>query len=47
MTMTYDNEIKYGKINTDSGYTYGGYSASQTVNKRYGPIKHWSQKALL
>jgi len=35
MTMTYDNEIKYGKIKTDSGYTYGGYSASQTVNKRY------------
>jgi len=35
MTMTYDAEIKHGKIQTDSGYTYGGYSASQTVNKRY------------
>ena len=35
MTMTYDNDIKHGHINTDSGYTYGGYSASQTVHQRY------------
>jgi len=35
MTMTYDNEIKHGHIATDSGYTFGGYSASQTVNQRY------------
>lgn len=35
MTMTYDNELKHGHIQTDSGYTYGGYSASQTVNQRY------------
>jgi len=35
MTMTYDADIKHGHISTDSGYTYGGYSASQTVNQRY------------
>ncbi|XP_023321385.1 probable cinnamyl alcohol dehydrogenase [Eurytemora carolleeae] len=35
MTMTYDTDIKHGHINTDSGYTYGGYSASQTVHQRY------------
>eukprot|EP00088_Acartia_fossae_P005372 TRINITY_DN1236_c0_g1_i1.p1 TRINITY_DN1236_c0_g1~~TRINITY_DN1236_c0_g1_i1.p1 ORF type:complete len:377 (-),score=117.63 TRINITY_DN1236_c0_g1_i1:39-1118(-) len=35
MTMTYDGDIKHGHIATDSGYTYGGYSASQTVNQRY------------
>ena len=34
MTMTYDADIKHGHISTDSGYTYGGYSASQTVNQR-------------
>ena len=34
MTMTYDNDIKHGHINTDSGYTYGGYSGSQTVHQR-------------
>lgn len=35
MTMTYDADIKHGHIATDSGYSYGGYSASQTVNQRY------------
>jgi len=35
MTMTYANDIKHGHISTDSGYTYGGYCGSQTVNQRY------------
>jgi len=35
MSMTYDSDIKHGHIATDSGYTYGGYSGSQTVNQRY------------
>jgi len=35
MTMTYDAEIKYGHLATDSGYTYGGYCASQTVHQRF------------
>ena len=35
MTMTYNDPIKHGHITTDSGYTYGGYSGSQTVNKRF------------
>lgn len=35
MTMTYDSDIKHGHIATDSGYTYGGYSGSQTVNHKF------------
>ena len=35
MTTTYNGAMKYGHIATDSGYTYGGYSGSQTVNKRF------------
>ena len=35
MTMTYANDIKHGHISTDSGYTYGGYCGSQTVNQRF------------
>merc|ERR1719154_164536 len=35
MTMTYANDIKHGHISTDTGYTFGGYSAQQTVNQRY------------
>ena len=27
--------MKYGHIATDSGYTYGGYSGSQTANRKY------------
>ena len=34
MTMTYDSDIKHGHIATESGYTYGGYSGSQTVNHK-------------
>jgi hypothetical protein len=34
MTMTYDTDIKHGHIATDSGYTYGGYSGSQTVHNK-------------
>jgi len=34
-SMTYDADIKHGHMATDSGYTYGGYSASQTVNQRF------------
>ena len=35
MTMTYNEPINHGHIATDSGYTYGGYSGSQTVNRRF------------
>ena len=35
MTMTYDSDTKHGHLSTDSGYTYGGYSGSQTINQRY------------
>ena len=35
MTGTYNGNIQHGHIATDSGYTYGGYSGSQTVNKRF------------
>ena len=35
MTMTYDSETKHGHIKTNSGYTFGGYSTSQTVNEAF------------
>jgi len=35
MTMTYDADTKHGHIATDSGWTYGGYSGSYTVNQRF------------
>ena len=35
MTMTYDAEIKHGHIKTNTGWTLGGYSGSQTVNEKY------------
>jgi len=35
MTGTYNGDIKHGHIKTDSGWTYGGYSASQTVNQKF------------
>merc|ERR1719500_2623129 len=35
MTGTYDSMIKHGHQKTDSGWTYGGYSASQTVHMRF------------
>ena len=35
MTGTYNGDIKHGHIATDSGWTYGGYSASQTVHQKY------------
>ena len=28
-------QIKYGHLKTDSGWTYGGYSASQTVHQKF------------
>ena len=28
-------QIKHGHIKTDKGWTYGGYSASQTVNQKF------------
>ena len=34
MTMTYDNETKHGHIKTNTGWTFGGYSGSQTVHER-------------
>jgi len=35
MTMTYNDETKHGHLGTDSGWTYGGYSGSYTVNQRF------------
>merc|ERR1711936_523427 len=35
MTMTYDADIKHGHIKTGSGWTFGGYSCSQTVHQRF------------
>jgi len=35
MTGTYDGQIKHGHISTDRGWTYGGYSGSQTVHQRF------------
>jgi len=35
MTGTYDAKIKYGHLKTGHGWTYGGYSSSQTVNQRF------------
>jgi len=35
MTGTYNGDIKHGHIGTDSGWTYGGYSGSQTVHQNY------------
>merc|ERR1719471_2819813 len=33
--MTYDENIKHGHIETGSGWTFGGYSGSQTVHQRF------------
>lgn len=35
MTMTYASDVQHGHINTDSGFTYGGYSGSIAVHQRY------------
>jgi len=35
MTMTYNDATKHGHLSTDSGWTYGGYSGSHTVNQRF------------
>jgi len=35
MTGTYNGDIKHGHIATDSGWTYGGYSGSQTVHHNF------------
>jgi len=35
MTMTYAYPTKHGHIKTNTGYTLGGYSGSQTVNQRF------------
>ena len=35
MTSTYDKETTHGHIATDSGWTFGGYSKSQTVNQKF------------
>lgn len=34
-TITLDDEIKHGHIKTNSGYTFGGFSGSYTVNSRF------------
>lgn len=35
MTGTYNGAIKHGHIKTDKSWTFGGYSGSMTVNKRF------------
>jgi len=35
MTMTYASDVQHGHINTDTGFTYGGYSGSIAVHRRY------------
>jgi len=35
MTGTYNGMIKHGHIKTDSGWTFGGYSGSQTVHQNF------------
>lgn len=35
MTMSFGYDITHGHIATDSGWTYGGYSSSYTVNQRF------------
>ena len=35
MTMTYDSETKHGHLKTNTGYTFGGYSGSETVHQRF------------
>jgi len=34
-TMTYDSPVEHGHMQTDSGYSYGGYCDSFTANQRY------------
>ena len=34
MTGTYNGDIKHGHIRTNTGWTFGGYSGSQTVHER-------------
>merc|ERR1719515_552490 len=35
MTGTYDGDIKHGHIKTNTGWTFGGYSGSETVHERF------------
>jgi uncharacterized zinc-type alcohol dehydrogenase-like protein len=35
MTGTYDAQIKHGHLKTDKGWTFGGYSGSQTVHQKF------------
>jgi hypothetical protein len=35
MTGTYNSNITHGHISTSSGYTFGGYSGSNTVNRKF------------
>jgi hypothetical protein len=35
MTMTYNSSLDHGRIKTDVGHTYGGYSGSIAVNRRF------------
>jgi uncharacterized zinc-type alcohol dehydrogenase-like protein len=34
-THTYNEETKFGRISTDSGYTFGGYSGRISVNRKF------------
>jgi len=35
MTTTRDGEIKHGHVKTNTGWTFGGYSGSHTLNERF------------
>ena len=33
--VNFASQIKHGHLKTDKGWTYGGYSASQTVHQKF------------
>jgi hypothetical protein len=34
-TMTYNSDTKHGRVKTDVGFTYGGYSGTTTLHRRF------------
>jgi hypothetical protein len=42
-TMTYNSDTKHGRVKTDAGFTYGGYSGTTTLHRRFVvkvPVQH-------
>jgi hypothetical protein len=33
--MTYNSDTKHGRVKTDTGFTYGGYSGTTTLHRRF------------